>query len=99
MSYRAILSANAQADIRRMPAPVARYTLAQLKNLEADPTLLSRPSHFPFRQKCQIFSFDYDHAGQRYFVNVLFQYAADEESLEILDAPWQVVTDPFEPPT
>ena len=96
MNYRAILSSNAQADIRGMPRSVARYVIAQLRNLESDPTLLSRASHFPFRLQCQLFSFDYDHLGQRYFINVLFQYGADEETLHILDAPWQAVTEWWE---
>jgi len=51
MSYRAVLSANAQADIRALPPQVAQYVLRQLNNLEANPTLLSRRLHFPFREK------------------------------------------------
>jgi hypothetical protein len=98
MSYRATLSANAANDVRRMPPAVARYAIAQLRNLEVDPTLLSRASHFPFREKCQIFSFDYDHDGKRYFVNVLFQYGADEQTLFILDAPWQEASEWWEEP-
>jgi hypothetical protein len=88
MSYRAILSNNAQADIRQMPAPLARFTLAQLQNLEASPTTLSRRSHFPFRERCQVFTFDFAHEGHYYVVNVLFQYAADEQQLHIADIPW-----------
>jgi hypothetical protein len=97
MKYRAILSANAQEDIRRMPRPVAVYVLGQLRSLENDPVLLSRRSHFPFREKCQIFEIDYDWEGKRYFINVLFQYGADEETLHILDAPFQAVDDWWEP--
>jgi hypothetical protein len=96
MSYRATLSANAQDDLRRMPRRVALHAIAQLRSLEANPTLLSGRSHFPFREKCQIFSFDYDHEGQRYFVNVLFQYDADEETLHIADIAWQAVDEWWE---
>jgi hypothetical protein len=72
-----------------MPPAVARYTLAQLANLAASPTSLSVKSHFPFREKCQLLTFDYDWDGMRYFVNVLFHYAADEQTLVITDVPWQ----------
>jgi hypothetical protein len=96
MSYRAILTVNAEEDIRRMPAAVARYVLRQLVNLENDPILLSGKSHFPFREKCQLFSFDFDWNNQRYFINVHFQYGADEETLIISDAPWQAATDWWE---
>jgi hypothetical protein len=88
MSYRAILSTNAEADLRRMPPALARFTLAQLRNLESDPTALSRRSHFPFRERCQVFHFDYSDGAHHYVVNVLFQYATDEERLLILDVPW-----------
>jgi hypothetical protein len=89
MSYRAILTGNAKNDLRAMPERVAQYVLLQLAELEKSPTALSRPSHFPFRLQCQLFKFDYDYDGKRYFINVLFQYGADEESLYILDAPFQ----------
>ncbi|MDB5323020.1 MAG: hypothetical protein JWN40_4651 [Phycisphaerales bacterium] len=96
MNYHAILSANAQNDIRGMPLAVARYTLLQLQNLQEFPTSLSVRSHFPFREKCQLFSFDYDWEGRRYFINVLFQYGMDEMSLFVLDAPWQVAEEWWE---
>jgi hypothetical protein len=96
MNYRAILTANSQDDIRRMPPAVARFTLLQLKNLQESPTSLSVRSHFPFREKCQLFSFDYDWEGRRYFINVLFQYGTDETRLIILDAPWQVADEWWE---
>lgn len=89
MSYRAILSTRAEADIRRMPPALARYTLAQLHSLADSPTALSRRSHFPFRQNVQVFNFDYKIGGQYFIVNVLFQYGADESALLIADAPWQ----------
>jgi hypothetical protein len=88
MNYRAILSPRSQQDIRNMPVSLARYTLAQLRNLEAAPTALSRRSHFPFREQCQIFNFDYRADDVYYVVNVLFQYAADEQTLLIADIPW-----------
>jgi hypothetical protein len=96
MSYRAILSPNAQDDLRRMPPPVSIYTLSQLANLERNPTALSEPSHFPFREKCQIFSFDYDFQGKRYFFNVLFEYGADEQTLFLSDIAWQVAEQWYE---
>jgi len=80
-----------------MPAAVAQYTMVQLRNLELDPALLSTRSHFPFRAKCQIFSFDLDHQGQRFFINALFQYHANEEELLISDIPWQAASDWWEP--
>ena len=88
MRYRAVLATKAQADIRRMPPRLAAFTLAQLRNLCEAPTALSRPSHFPYRQQCQIFTFDLREGSVLYVVNVLFQYSADEQSLHIADAPW-----------
>jgi hypothetical protein len=71
-----------------MPIALARYTAAQLVNLEAEPMALSRRSHFPFREHVQVFTFDFKAAGIYYVVNVLFQYGVDEETLFILDVPW-----------
>jgi hypothetical protein len=88
MSYRAIFADRAVADIRAMPPALARYTLAQVVNLVAAPTALSRRSHFPLRETTQIFNFDYK-IGERYFVvNVLFQFGADEQTLHVTDIPW-----------
>src|SRR5260221_11825370 len=86
MSYRSSLSTNAQDDIRRIKEDrVRQYVMAQLINLENDPALLSHRSHFPWREQCQVFSFDYDYGARRYFINVLFQYGADEQTLSIDD--------------
>ena len=79
-----------------MPLALARYTLAQLHNLAASPTSLSRRSHFPFRQNVQIFNFDYCINDKLYIVNILFQYGADEATLHIADAPWREIDDYWE---
>jgi hypothetical protein len=73
-----------------MPDFLRAYVILQLQALELNPTLLSERSHFPFREGCQVFSFDYDRDEKRYFVNVLFQYENDEETLHVSDVPWQV---------
>jgi hypothetical protein len=79
-----------------MPEALARFTLAQLVNLEADPTALSVRSHFPFRQNVQILKCDFKVAGRYYVVNVLFQYGVDEQTLFVLDVPWQEATEWWE---
>jgi hypothetical protein len=96
MKYHAILDRRAVEDVRRMPPALARYTVAQLVNLEAEPTALSRRSHFPFRERVQVFNFDFKSGGVCYVVNVLFQYGADEETLWVVDIPWQEATEWWE---
>ena len=86
--YRAILSLNAQDDLRRLfdncPS-VLPFVRSQLMLLEESPTSLSTRSHFPFREKCQLMSFDKDEGDTRHFIHVLFQFGADEQTLHILD--------------
>src|SRR5947209_4639972 len=93
MSYRVVLSVRAQTDIKGMPSALRPYVIQQLKALELNPSLLSKRSHFPYREQCQVFSFDRDEGGKRYFINVLFQYGADEQTLHVSDITCQGVTD------
>ena len=96
MKYHAILDPKAVEDVRRMPHALARYTVAQLINLEAEPTALSKRSHFPFRERVQVFNFDFKAGDAYYVVNVLFQYGVDEETLWVLDIPWVETTEWWE---
>ena len=93
MSYRAVLGTRAQADLRAMPTAVARFTLAQIHNLAASPTALSRRAALPFFEQSQVCNFDYAWEGQLYVVNVMFTYADDEDRLLIGDVLWEVKPD------
>lgn len=84
MPYGMLLSADAEAAIARLPLPVRSYTLQQLENLCQTPAALSRRSHFPYPEKCQVFSFDYDLEIVRWTVTALFQYGADEQTLHVI---------------
>ena len=84
MSYGISLSADAEHDLARLPIPVRQFTLRQLENLADSPGTMSRRSHFPYREKCQLFTFNYDHELQRWELAVLFQYGQDEQTLHIL---------------
>jgi hypothetical protein len=84
MSYGINLSPEAQEDLSRLPLAVRRFALNQLLNLSESPTALSRKSHFPYFEKCQLMTFDFDHDGQRHFCNILFQYGQDELTLYII---------------
>ncbi len=93
MKYAAVLSNRAKADILKMPPAIREYTLSQLKALELNPTLLSKPSHFPYRENCQMFTFDKDHEGKRHFITVLFQYGTDEATLYVAGIAYQAADD------
>jgi hypothetical protein len=67
-----------------MPIPVRREILRQLAILAEYPTLLSEPSHFPYREKCQIFPYDLDHDDMRWELRTLFQYGQDEQTIHVL---------------
>ena len=84
MSYGTLLSDEARDALVRLPIPVRRFTLRQLENLGQSPTTLSSKSHFPYREKCQVFSFDYDYQMQRWAITVLFQYGQDEQTIHVL---------------
>lgn len=84
MSYRVELTTEAEGQLKGLPAPVALRVQRQLNNLARDPALLSKPSHSPFVPGCQLMSFDYDHDAKRWFVNILFEYAQDEQTLIVL---------------
>ena len=91
MRYQIRLSETAEADLVRIAEPAVRhYALRQLDFLGENPTSLSRPSHFPYREKCQLFSFNYDYASQRWEFNVLLQYASDEIHIHSLAIGWSV---------
>src|SRR4051794_24790300 len=61
MSYGIHLSTEAQHRLTALPIEVREGVLRQLRLLSENPTLLSVPSHFPWREKCQRFPFDLPH--------------------------------------
>ena len=84
MSFGIALSVEAEHDLARMPVLVRQQALRHLEALADYPAALSRPSHFPFREKCQISPVDFDHEGTRWELFCLFQYAQDEKTFFIL---------------
>lgn len=96
MSYKLRLSPEAETDLRHLPAPVGLFVARQLVNLSEDPAILSKPSHFPYPLGYQLMSCDYDHESNRWFVNILFRYGTDEQTLEIVGIAAQAVEEWFE---
>jgi hypothetical protein len=90
--YRVILSGSAQDDLRKLfndcPSAVP-FVRSQLNALAQNPTSLSRRSHFPYRERCQLMSFDMDLDGTRHFFTVIFQYGSDEQTIEVADTAHQ----------
>lgn len=84
MSYKISLSTEAQHDLTSLPVPVARFCIRQLVSLGEFPTVLSKPSHFPYRTKCQIFPFGCSYNNERWELRALFQYGQDEESIFVI---------------
>jgi hypothetical protein len=84
MPYRAILDIEARHDLARLPKAVYNHVIHELSRLAADPVGLSVRSHFPFREKCQLFPFDFDDPPDCWEFNALFQYGQDEQTIYIL---------------
>jgi len=84
MRYEIVLSPQASADIENQPVAVRAFVMAQLRNLAASPTSLSRPSRFPYREKCQIFQFDMPFENETWRFAALFQFAQDEQSIFVI---------------
>lgn len=85
MSYEIILSDTAREDLRALPDAVRGRVVQHLEaGLANYPTELSRPSRFPYWQKCQLFQVDVDDDTERWEITVLFQYAADEQHIQVL---------------
>ena len=84
MSYGIALSVEAEHNLIKIPIPVRRHIFRQLEILENIPPVLKPPSHWPYRDKCQLFQFDYDHDRLRWEISVLFQYGQDEKTIHVL---------------
>jgi hypothetical protein len=84
VSYGIALSDEARHDLAKLPIPVRRRVFQHLEALGEYPTALSRRSHFPYREKCQISPFSWDHENIRWEINVLFQYGQDEQTIHVI---------------
>ncbi|MGA2229303.1 MAG: hypothetical protein ABSH22_00110 [Tepidisphaeraceae bacterium] len=84
MNYAISLTIEAEHDLARLPSAVRRFCGVQLRLLGDAPTVLSKPSRFPYREKCQMFQFGCLHANDRWELNALFQYSQDETTLVII---------------
>jgi hypothetical protein len=75
----------AQHQLARLPIPIRQHALRQLEFLAEYPSLLSKPSHFPYSEKCQRFPMnDFDYEGRRWELDAFFQYSQDETQIHIL---------------
>ena len=83
MSYGIDLSTEAQHKLARLPIPVRQQTFRELQRLAASPTALSRPSHFPFPERGQLFDFSMDSEGRRWTIYIMFQFGQDERTLHV----------------
>ena len=83
MSYGIVLSPEARHALARIDVPIRQKLLRQLEILGEYPTELSQPSHWPYREKCQMFPLDVDHEGWRWELRTLFQYSQDEQTLQV----------------
>lgn len=81
MPYGMRLEREAVEDFERLPQACRRRVFRHLELLCESPTALSRPSHFPYRPGFQLYSFNFVHENARWFMNVLFKYGVDEQSL------------------
>lgn len=84
MSYSVKLTTVAEHQLAKLPKELGKYVVKQLFVLGEDPTLLSRPSYFPYPSKGQLFLFDFSGECGRWEINALFQYGTDEATLHIL---------------
>jgi hypothetical protein len=83
MSYEPFVTAEVAAKIDAQPGPVALFIKRQIIAIADSPTALSIPSYFPYVPASQIVECDYDHAGDRYYIIILFRYADDERTIRV----------------
>jgi hypothetical protein len=85
MAYQLVLSPEADSDLKSFPSALREHVVASLKRLAENPVALSRPSHFPYPPNCQLFRPEpFFHEDDRHESMVLFRYAQDETSLQII---------------
>ena len=85
MSYLISLSTEAEHRLSGFPETVRSFCISQLHSLAENPTLLSQPSRFPYKLKCQLFRMGCTVLGQRWEFFALFQYGQDEKTIFIAD--------------
>ena len=92
MSYEVVLQPAAIADLASLPLPVQNAVEQHLNRLASDPVGLSRPSVLPY-PPCQMFPFQVELDGVRWFITVLFRFSADEEEIRVfaIGRTWQEV--------
>jgi mRNA-degrading endonuclease RelE of RelBE toxin-antitoxin system len=86
MSYGVALAPEALEDLQKLPPAIRTRVEQALSLLAENPTALSRPSHFP-HVPCQAYELHYQEQSTEYFITILFRYAQDEQSLNILAIP------------
>jgi hypothetical protein len=91
VSYAVALTIEANHDLARLPVAVANYVRRQLLALAEHPVALSEPSHFPYREKCQLFACRCAYKNVKHEIFSLFQYTSDELSIHVLQICFSVV--------
>ena len=85
MSYEIRLSSDAGVTLVKLPKPLRAHVLGHVQKLTDDPSSLSHPSHFPYPPDCQLSRPEpVKHEGEKHEFMILFRYAADETSLQII---------------
>lgn len=86
MSYNAVITETAIAQLGNLPATVQSVVRERLFKLCESPTLLSRPSRPPSEiPGRQVYRFMAEPEGHKYWIVVYFQYFQNEQDLAIMD--------------
>jgi len=92
MTYEIRLSSDAGVTLVGLAKPLRAHILRHLRKLADSPASLSRASHFPYPPDCQLSRPEpVKHEGDRHEFMVLFRYARDETSIEIIGIGHSVV--------
>jgi hypothetical protein len=84
------LNEQAQADLRRMPLPVARCVLQSLRRLETNPEGESRPTS-GLHASGFVFELEYALGDLDFYIDVLFRYGPGESQITVFQLLWEYV--------
>lgn len=86
MAFDLELSGEAEEDLRRMSPAVRAVTATALHRLAESPSKYGRPAPCPpYLPRSQVYEVQEHIEGNLHQVAILFQYAADEQTLWILN--------------
>jgi hypothetical protein len=85
MTYVLRLSSDAGITLVKLPKALRAHLLRHLRKLADNPSSFGYPSHFPYPPDCQLSRPEpMKHEGEKHDFMVLFRYAPDEASLQII---------------